>query len=450
MRSRFAGMLGILLLCSMIIQYVGAQEYAKIAADRSFDRLLAGSANSIAGALSVVDGTLQLDLPYSALDILSNAPDDRVFYRVTGPNTRLVAGYQDLPVAAGLMRTVIKGDDDIRYFTAPYRGEPVRFALLGRQVAEPGVRGWVWIQVGQTRKARAAFQRELMVLAITPIAIMTLAALAIVWFGIARALRPLVKMGAELAVRDPSDFDQVDTQLPRELTPLANAMNGYIQRLGKNVEVLRTFVAEAAHQMRTPLAALRAQAQVGADGDAEEARASLHAVERNAAKLSRFLDQLLSDAVVTHRSDVAIVEQFDLIDVVREAVHETGSLGGRLTVDDRIGPAPFAGDFILIREAIKNLIDNAIHHGEGQIEIWMDSDETNYVISIADRGPGLGTQAQSDLFERFARGPTKASGAGLGLAIVKRAIEAHAGQVILEDRPGGGLIAKITLPVRAK
>lgn len=454
LRSRLVGMMAVLFLCGMLAMYFGARHYGAYAADRSYDRLLAGSALSIAETLSISRGEVQVDLPYAALEMLSAAPDDRVFYRIYGPGDRVVSGYGDLPGSADASAAVERaGGNALAFFDADYRGEVVRFALLGRQVSEPGVSGWVWVQVGQTRLARDSLADEMILGALLPITLITGLALLLVWFGVARALMSLQRAGRDISRREPADLQPIVAPLPREVEPLVDAINLFMKRLGISIDTLRAFIAEAAHQMRTPLAALRAQAQEALESeDPADLRRGLRAVDRNAAKLSRLLNQLLSDATVIHRSDIRRFEHFDLLHALRRAVRDTVPSDGSTRVNiltDEV-KAPLLGDGLILCEAIKNLIDNAIRHGGGEggeIDLALERTPDAYLIRVADRGPGIPNEQRDMVFERFVRGDNGSSGAGLGLPIVRQAVESHGGTITLSDREGGGLVVEMKLPV---
>lgn len=447
-------MMGLLFIAGMLALYVAARAYAHVAADRSYDRLLSGSALSITETLSVAEGHVQADIPYAALDMLSAAPDDKVFYRVIGPDRRTLTGYDDLPVRpAHLLFGGESVPDLMRFFDAHYRGEPVRFVMLGREIAQPGAPGLVWVQVGQTRRAREALARELVVGALAPIGLLTILALGLVWFGIGGALRPLEAIGADVSQRQPSDLHPIVAPVPAEIAPVVDAVNGFMRRLGDNIEVLRAFIADAAHQMRTPLAALLAQAQVATGNDPAELRRSLDAVERNAIKLTRLVNQLLSDATVQHRSDVRRFEPCDLLQIVRRAMRESvpsmGDSDVRLT--SLLEEAPYVADPLMLGEAVKNLIDNALRHGRGEeaeVLINLAATAEEYALSVSDRGPGIAEADKKVAFDRFARG-SSGQGAGLGLAIVRQVLAAHDGQVRLLDREGGGLTVEMHLPRKA-
>lgn len=443
-------MLGLLFLVGILALYFGARSYGRLAADRSFDRLLAGSAISITETLAVTDDEILVDIPYAALEMLSAAPDDRVFYAVTTAG-RTVTGYDDLPIP-GEHQTAASGrsSDSIRFFDAEYRGEKVRFVTVGREIVQFGAKGWVWVQVGQTRLARDAVARETIVRDVAPIAAMTVLALGLVWFGIASTLRPLRDIGEELAQRLPSELHPLDARVPPEIRPLIVAINGFMVRLSENIGTLKAFIADASHQMRTPLAALIAQAHVAPHENTAELRRSLAAIERNGAKLAHLLNQLLSDATINHRADVRRFEPLDLLDVLREAIGEATRAWEESDVrlKTSVEKAPALGDSVMLVEAFKNLIHNSICHGGGlhdQVEVQLTPNALGYAVSVSDRGPGISAAIRPRVFERFFRGNPEAPGAGIGLAIVKRAIESHGGTIELLDRGGGGLCVLVGL-----
>lgn len=456
LKTRLVSNMALLFLAGTVVMYAAARVYGMRAADLSYDRLLAGSALSIAETLSIDGSAVRVDLPYAALDMLSAAPEDRVFYRVFGPGEQTITGYDDLPgPPPRLARQEPVELPSPRFFDAPYRGEQVRFVVLGREVVQPGLRGWVWVQVGQTRLAREELAGELMLGALVPITTLTLLALALSWFGVGRALRPLQAISADLTARDPSDLHELQAPVPAEVRPMVVAMNGFMRRLQANMSMLRTFIGDAAHQIRTPLAALRAEAQLALDeSDPAEMRRGLGKIEHNAERLTRLVNQLLSDAMVLHRADARRIEAFDLVDAVKKAMREAVPMSGHVHVGfiSGVSKAPMRGDPVLLGEAIKNLVDNAIRHGcppelgpEAEVEVALHTEGDRYVLSVADRGPGIASDQRRRVFERFERGDARSPGAGLGMAIVSRVVEGHGGRIELLDRESGGLVVKLVL-----
>ena len=438
--------LGVLLAVFAVALLFAARDYGQRAANRSYDHLLVSSALSIIDSVALVDAQWQVDLPYASLDLLSMAPDDRVFYRVFDGQNRTVTGYADLPLPP---RTT---SVEPQMFDAQYSGETVRFVVVSRRVSSPSAQAEVRVQVGQTRRAREAVAQDIVNRALLAIGVLSLLSLALVAFGVHRAFRPLVKVERELSRREPSDLSPLDARVPREMDQMVAALNRFMARLSSSNETLRAFMAEAAHQMRTPLAALRAQAQLALDDDdPEDMRRSLAAIDRNATHMSRLLNQLLSDASVIHRSNLQRFAPVDMVETVHQALHEAlpqALPAPRVQLAVGVASSRVQGDALLLREAIKNLIDNALKYGgDGPLQVALTEEGTYSVVTIADHGPGIPPGDAERVFERFARGEDAApGGAGLGLAIVKRVVDSHGGQIDLSNRPTGGLVATIRLP----
>ncbi|MBB4127129.1 two-component system sensor histidine kinase TctE [Xanthomonas translucens] len=440
--------LGALSLLGAVALFFAARDYGQRAANRSYDHLLVSSALSIVDSVALADGQWQVDLPYAALDLLAMAPEDRVFYRVFDARGRTITGYGDLPKAPALPRASAPP----QLFDAPYSGEQVRFAVVARRVSSAAAQDEVWVQVGQTRRAREALAQDVVLHALVAIAVLSLLSLALVWLGVYRALRPLHRIERDLSRREPSELKPLAVAAPQEMHQMVAALNRFMARLASSNETLRAFMAEAAHQMRTPLAALRAQAQLALDDDdPRDMRRSLEAIERNATHMSRLLNQLLSDASVIHRANLQRYASVDLAEVVHQALHEAlpqSQPRPRVQLAIASEPALVRGDALLLREAIKNLIDNAGKYGgDGTLQVALTCEARDCVVTVADHGPGIAAGDAERVFERFARGEgAAAGGAGLGLAIVKRVVDGHGGRIDLSNRVGGGLIASLRLP----
>ncbi|SEI81367.1 sensor histidine kinase [Achromobacter sp. NFACC18-2] len=432
--------------------------YANQTADTTYDQLLRASALSIADSLQLVQDAWQMDMPYAALALLEQAPRDRVFYRVAAGGGALISGYGDLPAPPA------RGQGDAstpQLYAAAYRGEPVRIAWMERKIAGPRETETAIIQVAQTREARNALARRILWQGTLALIGFAAAALALAYWGLRRSLAPIRRVERELAGRSASDLHPIAAPVPEELDMLVHALDGFMARLSENLDTLRLFIAEAAHQLRTPLAALHAQMEVALDeDDPAEQRRSLLAVLRNAEKLSRLVNQLLSDASVIHRSNVRQFQPVDLAELLSQAVYDTVPQADpqpdvRLHLPPAgAGDAPrVPGDSLMLREAFKNLIDNALRHGAndaGHIDVRLDRHDGGWRIMVSDQGPGIPPALANTAFERFARGPDPRSpGAGLGLSIIKRVVDIHGGSLSLSNRVGGGLDAVITLPASA-
>ena len=453
-RRRLLTVLGMLFAAGLAAIYLLLRGYAHQTADTTYDQLLRASVLSMSDSLQLVQGEWQMDMPYAALALLEQAPRDRVFYRVASARGALISGYGDLPAP------LARGNADAstpQLYAAEYQGEPVRVAWMERKVAGPQETETAIIQVAQTREARNALAERILWQGTLALIGFSAAALALAYWGLQRSLSPIQRVERELAARSASDLHPIAAPVPEELDMLVQSLDGFMGRLSENLDTLRLFIAEAAHQLRTPLAALHAQMEVALDeDDPAEQRRSLAAVLRNAEKLSRLVNQLLSDASVIHRSNVRQFQPVDVAELLSQAVYDTVPQADpqpdvRLHLPSPGDETPrVQGDSLMLREAFKNLIDNALRHGaneDGYIDVRLERHDGGWRITVSDQGPGIPPALANTAFERFARGPNpRAPGAGLGLSIIKRVVDIHGGTLSLSNRVGGGLDAVITLP----
>ena len=445
-RRLLASLLGVLAVLGIGLFWL-VDAYAGHAADRAYDRLLQGAALAIADTVAVADGRLTVDLPYAALGILAMARRDRVFYRIDAPDGRLITGYGDLSVPPAMAPRAKP-----RFLDAAYRGAPVRVAVLGRLVPDPEVGGWVTIMVAQTRAERDAFAREILRHAFAPIALVMAVGAALIWIGVQRALAPLAQLERLVSARQPADLRPIDVAAPIEVRQLLQALNHFMLRLEASLRAMQSFLADAAHQIRTPLASLRAQADLAVEEkDVALLRAEVAKIHRNAATASQITNQLLSHAMVTHRGALQQTEPVDLAALVRQAA-ERAKATSEATIAVAIAGnedlAPIRGDAVILREALANLIDNAVKYGCGrpvEIRLGRGAEPRRVRLEVLDRGPGIPDREKPKVVERFSRGSgaTGVAGSGLGLAIVKAVAEAHGATVELLDRPGGGLMVRL-------
>lgn len=446
-RRRVLGLAFLVLAISAMVFAVFLRDYATRAADRAFDRLLAASALSIAGAVQVEDGRVTVELPLASLAMLGGG-SDRVFYLVEAPDGAFVTGYPDL--AAGRPRAARSepGFEDLSY-----RGERVRVATIGRLSSVGGGAGFVSIRVAETRRGREALANEILARAVLPLVALLLVALAVVWFGVKRAFVPLAGIEQELRQRPPDDLSPLNLPVPVEVMALVAALNDFMRRLDSSLKTLSGLVADAAHQVRTPLAALRAQAEVALEErDPAKVRERLVRIHRNATATSDLVNQLLMEAIVAHRLETREVSPLPpaaIVDEVRARLDDDDE--GRLAVS--VAPAARGvvvwGDRLALREMLRNLVENALAYSDDDVDIDVAAAGPDRVtVSVADRGDGIDDDEKALVLQRFRRGRAGVGepGTGLGLAVAKSVAEAHGGGIELLDRPGGGLIARVELP----
>ncbi|MCP8884145.1 extracellular solute-binding protein [Devosia sp. XJ19-1] len=444
-RRRIFALAVALLLAASVVLIVFIRDYAERASDRAFDRLLAASALTIAGAVQVENEAVVVEIPFAAFAMFSG--QDRVFYAVEDPDARTVTGYEDLAAQMGETLSAEPAFTDMLY-----RGETVRVASVGRLISTPSDTGWVTIHVAETQNQREALSTEILSNAVLPVLALTLLAVALVWFGISRMFAPLTQLEHELRARAPDDLSPITVPVPEEVDHLISALNGFMARLQKAMERVSGLVAEAAHEVRTPLASLRAQAEVAMDEhDPEALRRRVGRIHTGAVQASQLVSQLLMEATISHRMENQELDTTTLMAVIEEVRQRLDpDQARRLNIDlaAEAGDAPLRGDRVALREMMRNVVDNALVYTDGAVDIAGRLEGGSLVITVSDRGPGIEEGEKSSVLERFKRGKASTGkiGSGLGLSIVARVAEAHRGRLALLDRAGGGLTVSITLP----
>lgn len=429
-----------------IVLYFTVRTVADQAAEATQDGVLGAATLAIAESLQGGDEGVSVDLPYEAFSILGSISADRIFYRIDAGQDTLT-GYADLPLPPEASAAVTPV-----FYTSAYRDTEVRIAAVARMVLVAREPVPVLVMVAQTRQGQEAIaQRVAQRAAAVGLGSFALAA-ALSLLTAGGVIRPINRLADAVGRRGPHDLRAVDHPTPVELRPLIIALNGFIARLRGAISRTETFIAEAAHHIRTPLATVRARAEIAMrQSKSEEMRETLRAVIRAVEESSRSAGQLLDHATVVARSDRLADEPVDLAKLVAaqaEAFRPTADLKD-LTIHLEIKPATVSGDRALIEAALRNLIDNAIKYSppETVIDLSLRSADMA-VIEVSDRGRGLSGQAQGRLTKRFARGENAGDviGSGLGLTIVDEVAAAHGGRFELSEREGGGTCARLCLP----
>lgn len=419
--------LAALLLAGGSIVSALAFTYGNQAAMRTYDQLLIGAANQIAESVSLVDGRAAVDLPISAFQLLALAPADRVFYAINAPDGTLITG--DLLPPRGLKTA---------FSTQDFSGEEVRFVTVGRQFSERGFSGAVTVTVGQTLRARQELAAEITfnALIVMGVAGVLMAILAVV--VALSALGPLGRIEAALAARAPQDVSPLTVPVPREIGRLVASLNGFMARLDRVLTANRRLTADASHQLRTPIAALRAQAELAADEtDPERLRAIVGRIHARSRDLSRLAEQMLSHAMVIHRADAGALGPLDLRQVAMTAAEEVGHLlpdrASELRLDLSEDPVPARGEALSLVEACKNLILNGLAHGASPVTIRAAMAGGTALLAVTDAGPGPQPGRKPK--------PGATHGAGLGLTIVEAVADAHEGRITQTQIPQGYEVA---------
>jgi two-component system sensor histidine kinase TctE len=423
--------------------------FASHASSSAFDQLLSAAALSVADSVRADEDAVTVDLPYSSLSILGMARRDRVFYKLLRADGSLITGYADLPGKP--IRTT-----DPEFADGDYRGTPIRSVRVGRLIGRTPNGEWVTIVVAHTREERDSLASRIFAYAFAPLGPALLFGAGMVWFGIRKTLAPLAALETVIRTRGPNNFQPIEISLPKEVRPLLDAVNTLMSRLESNLESYRSFLADAAHEIRTPLASLRAQAELATDeADPKRRDALVRRIHHNAVEASELTTQLLNHAAVVHRSEAIETEPVDLGRLARKVIDRATAVAEEVDVGLDIaaeGEVVVDGDAVILREALANLIGNAVRYAgaAGPIDVIVEpaGEGRGATIAVIDHGPGIADDEKVQVLKRFTRGREAADkpGSGLGLAIVAVAAEAHRAELELADTPGGGLTVRLTFP----
>jgi two-component system sensor histidine kinase TctE len=446
-RSSIAGRLAMALVVIFagggLAVVLAALAYGRAAADRSYDRLLIGAADQISGAVGLRLGRIDVDVPVSAFQLLALAPDDRIAYAVLGPDGALVTGYPDLPVSR---RSGVFVNGDLE-------GEPARFVTVVHRFAERAFIGDVTVIVGQTTNARLDLAHEITRAALVLAGAVGLLMSMLAIFAVRTALRPLERIEAGLAGRAPQDLTPIAIAVPQEVSRLVGALNGFMTRIERQIAALSSLIGDASHQLRTPVAALRAQAELARDeDDPDSLRRLVGGIHSRAVNLTRLTDQLLSRAMVIHRADSAPLAALDLrraaIEAVAEADRDHAGGTAALALDLSEDAVEVRGDMLSLVEATKNLIGNALRYGAAPVTVRVAVEDGQAVLAVQDRGPGIPESAWSDAARRYSRDSgISATSAGLGLAIVDAVAVAHRGALRFRRTTADAFEAALVMPL---
>ncbi len=411
------------------------------------DRVLVGSALAIAERVTVDEtGGLEVDLPYSSLEMLASTAQDKVFYRVDGPEGFLT-GYADLAVVPAPAGGVAFAD-------GVFGNVGIRSATLTREVST-GERSIAFsVTVAESTRARGALARAILLRSALRLAVLIAGVAGIVWVAVTLALRPLDRLGAMIAERSPDDLRAVTADTPQEVEALVAAINSFMARLDGALGALRNFTGNASHQLRTPLAVVRTElALVGRSASAQAAEAAAAKARAALERAERVLAQLLVlarvDAAAALRSvDVVAVAKGLTAEMVPQALARGIDLGYEGAVAAMAEAEP-----VLLAELLKNLLDNALAYaGVGAVVTVRVRDEAGAVVlEVEDDGPGLPEAVMARLNEgrrdrmlRAGGGPD--AGYGLGLGITAEIAALFGAALWLERAAGGrGLRASVAL-----
>jgi two-component system sensor histidine kinase TctE len=423
-----------LLALGAVVAYYPTMEPA----NEAYDQALVDIGIALGSHVRVTDAGYRFELSSAVEQVLKTDRYDTRYYRVVSPGGSEIAGSADLPLGAAWAS-----------YDTEYKGEQLR----GVTVRAPCGSYQCTVAVAETTVKRARMMRDVLVSSLFPEIMIALGTVVIVWFGVKRGLAPLARLSEEIRLRSPRDLRAIDAAAaPSEARPLLRALNGLLRQVAEGSRSQQRFLANAAHQLRTPLAGLQAHTELAlAQPMPAACRAQLEHVHQATIRTARLANQLLALARAEPGGPGGL-SQVDLKNVVEAGADEWVHQALRRDVDlgFELSAAPVQGDAFLLREAVANLVHNAIEYADrgGRVTVRTGRREGRSLAEVEDDGPGIPQAEREQVLERFYRMPgTPGTGSGLGLAIVREIATGHGGAIELADGSGGrGCRVGITFP----
>ncbi len=401
-----------------------------------FDRLLVTLALTISEHALATGGDLLTD---DAIELIRTTTNDNLYYKVIGPGGAFVMGYEDLPEPPGGVRVL---ERNIQFYDASYLEQPVRVIAASSLVDNPDFSGWMTTFVAQTTSDREEYVASIMYNNMLRLIAMIAVASGLLLVGVAIGLRPLRWLRATVQERDPKDNSPLRRDgLPTEINDLVTELNHLLGRVAKHSELTKRFVADAAHQLRTPVTALLSQSELALRrAESEDRRNEVGKIRASARNIARLTNQLLN---LTYAESVALTghqfESLDLAKIGRHAAESFREIHPDANLELELESAPVGGIRLLLLEAIGNLLDNARKYAGVNAEIRLRTRVRNgkSFVEVIDNGPGIEAAEREKVLDRFYRKNSATPGSGLGLSIVREIVGAHSGQVEIHSGEGG-------------
>lgn len=416
-----------------------------------YDKLLHSISQVILRDVVISEGDL---LTEQLLETLTDTLNDQIFYQVRDEKgSSLYVGYSNPPEIP--VNSVMKPYIPI-FYDSVYRDQAVRVIVSREFVSAMDVPGWVTIYVWQTTIGQKRLLLELASSAFVTMMIMLLSTALIVWFGVKFGLKPLLDLQGAIIKRSADDLSRIKRIVPMEVSSLVNSMNMLFEQLRNAFTEKDDFIANAAHQLRNPIAGIQSQAEAAERSKTlESMKQRVGDVVTAARKTSRLTQQLLSMEHVSQRSIKSEFQTLDLVKLTQETLTNFALRAQQqnvtLSLDCKESQIELKGSETFLSEAIDNLIDNALVYGcpnGGKIDVEIILDNTDAHLYVQDYGVGIDPELITKVLERFVHGHNpNGESSGLGLSIAKTVIELHDGELELLSE-GQGTCAHIKLPLQ--
>jgi two-component system sensor histidine kinase TctE len=403
------------------------------------DRTLLEVAREVSSFLRGGDTGLRLEIPEEAHRVLLSDALNTLSFHATTADGRTFAGEE---IAAPPRR----GARPETFYDGESRGAPVRIVELRVAPDAADRRPEAVVRVAETLHRRNALAREILLSVIVPQVLLIVIAGAVVWFGVVRGLRPLERLQRAVAARSHRDRSPLSAEsVPGEVRPLLDAINDLLARLDRVLTLQSRFIADAAHQLKTPIAALHAQYEVALrEPDAARMREALRQLRPGLERMSRLVSQLLTLARNDPEAAPALrLEQVDLnalgLEVATAWVPQALGREVDLGFEESPAPASVAGDEARLHDLLDNLVDNAVRYSRkgGRVTVRVRAAPAP-AVEVSDDGPGIPAAERERVFARFHRVlGTAQDGSGLGLAIAQEIALLHGAEIRLSDDADG-------------
>lgn len=435
-RQKLLNWLLILLIPSLFLGTVSAYYLANHFANLAYDRALFKVALALADQVEVHAGVMVVDLPESTLNLLEYDQDDWVYYQIQDPQHNIVIGDEGL-----MLPKVMPKPGGHVYYQTKLGNRALNMVALNLPLADLSAKGNATILIGETTTKRNKMAHEIIAIMLGPQIVLIILVILLVNLGIQRGLVSLDKVKNLILKRRPADTNPLEeNNVPEELQPLLHAMNELLVKERSAVNERRHFLANAAHQLKTPLAGLKIQAEAALrESDLASVQHALKQISAGSDNLARLANQLLSLARAEPEANLTLsFATVDLVPLIHEvtadwvpkALEKNIDLG----VSCQLQQFKMNGNAVLLQELLNNLLDNAIRYNQAgaKVTVCLGVENHETVLAVQDNGLGIADKEQKKVFERFYRVlGTAQSGCGLGLAIVREIAHQHNARVEL-------------------
>ena len=432
----------------LVVGAVGAYFLSLEPANEAYDQALMDVGIALGERIRVSGDSVSFDaLPGAAEQVLRTDKYDTIYYGVRQPDGTRLAGDPGLPPVPASQEP----EDGVIAYDGEYAGRKIRVIAM---LVPCGGR-LCTVQVAETTAKRDALAGNIVLSSLVPELLIALCTLALVWFGVKRGLAPLEDLSAEIRSRSARDLRPIDLgHAPEEARPLVGALNLLFGQVAESSRNQQRFLANAAHQLRTPLAGLQAHTEIALAHDLPEVhRAQLEQVHRATIRTARLANQLLALARAEpggYRADAFTRVNLRVVveDAADEWVHR--AMTKEIDLGFELSDAQVAGDALLLREALANLVHNALEYTPqgGRVTVRTGLRNDCAFLEVEDDGPGIAPAEREQVLERFYRAAgTAGTGSGLGLSIVREIAQAHgAGISIGAGENGRGCKVELVFP----